>query len=396
MFDPSASLGEVYRNMKILVIGAGGLGCEILKNLALSGFKSIDVIDMDTIDLSNLNRQFLFRKSDVGKPKAQVAADFIMKRVKGVVVRPYFGKIQDKDEAYYKKFAVIICGLDNIEARRWINSMVFNMVEDGDADSLKPLIDGGTEGFKGQARVILPTLTSCFECSLELIGPQVTFPICTIANTPRLPEHCIEWASVLEWERVFGSDKKLDTDNPEHIQWLYETALARAKDNNIEGVTYSLTQGIVKNIIPAIASTNAIIAASCVNEALKLTTGSNPMLENYMMYSGDQSVYTYTFEYLKRDNCPVCGVNSIPVTFPGSQTLQEFMEKLAELPETKSKQPSLQTASKILYFRQPPALEKQFRPNLSLKMKDLIQSEDEISLTDPNLPFILNLRVNLI
>lgn len=184
-------------------------------------------------------------------------------------------------------------------------------------------------GFKGQARVILPTFSSCYECSLDMLNKPTAFPICTIANTPRLPEHCIEWASVLEWPRVW-KDKKMDTDDPEHIGWLYNIAAARAKEFNIEGVTWSLTQGVVKNIIPAIASTNAIIAASCCNEAFKIATSSAAYLNNYFMLIGTEGVYSYTFEHERRPECPVCGGESVDIKISKDWTVDRLIEMLVE------------------------------------------------------------------
>lgn len=79
----------------------------------------------------------------------------------------YHGKIQDHPSSYYKSFHLIVTGLDSVEARRWINATLVQMVDEDDPESLKPLIDGGTEGFKGQARVILPTISACYECSVR-------------------------------------------------------------------------------------------------------------------------------------------------------------------------------------------------------------------------------------
>nr|POF19895.1 isoform 2 of nedd8-activating enzyme e1 catalytic subunit [Quercus suber] len=381
-------IGNISQS-RILVIGAGGLGCEILKNLALSGFRHIDVIDMDTIDVSNLNRQFLFREKDVGKAKATVAAEFVMRRVPSCKITPYVGKIQDRDEDYYMQFNLIICGLDSIEARRWINATLVGMVDMDNPDSLKPLIDGGTEGFKGQSRVIFPTMTSCIECQLDMHAPRAAVPLCTLASIPRQPQHCIEWAHIIKWEEE-RKDITLDTDDPEHITWLYQTALSRAKEYKISGVTYSMTQGVVKNIIPAIASTNAIVAASSCNEAFKIVTSAAPFLgnpgeNNYMLYTGDSSIYTYTFEHQKKDDCPVCGNLPKDILLNPDSTLGEFVEGLAERPEAQLKKPNLRTEAKTLYYSSPVSLQEQTKPNLHRKLVDLLAEGEEMAVSDPSL-----------
>lgn len=82
----------------------------------------------------------------MGSSKAEVAARFVKNRVKGVEITAHNCKIQDKDDDFYMQFGMVVCGLDSIEARRWINSQLVEMVDEGNMDSLKPLIDGGTEG----------------------------------------------------------------------------------------------------------------------------------------------------------------------------------------------------------------------------------------------------------
>ena len=224
-------------------------------------------------------------------------------------------------------------------------------------------------------------------------APRAAVPLCTLATIPRQPEHCIEWAKIIAWEEN-RKDIVLDTDDPEHITWLYEKSSNRAKEFNIPGVTYQLTQGVVKNIIPAIASTNAIIAAACCNEAFKIATGCNPYLTNYMMYTGDDSIYTYTFEHEQKPDCPVCGNLAKNITVNPNLTLQQFIETLSERPEAQLKKPTLRTESTSLYFQSPPSLEEQTRPNLLKKIRDLVSDGEEIGVSDP--AFTIDFKFKLI
>jgi ubiquitin-activating enzyme E1 C len=319
---------------RILVLGAGGLGCELLKGLALSGFTDVHVIDMDTIDLTNLNRQFLFRVGDIGSKKADVAARAVMARVGGgVKITPHACRLQEKTHEWFAQFACVVGGLDNIEARRWMNHTLVKLVRkdaegDIDPDSVIPYVDGGTTGWGGQAMVIVPTVSACFDCMLDLFPPVADFPLCTIEATPRLPEHCIAYAMQVLWEAQHPT-RKYDTDSPDDMSWICERAQERATTFNISGVTYALTLGVVKRIVPAIASTNAIVAAVCVAETLKIITSCSQLCNNFFSYIGATGVSSDAVLYDRRaDTCPVCSFKSIVYSVPPSMTLSALVERV--------------------------------------------------------------------
>ncbi|KAL5785468.1 hypothetical protein ACOSQ2_007860 [Xanthoceras sorbifolium] len=386
-FEPGAELrDDLQEYARILVVGAGGLGCELLKDLALSGFKNLEVIDMDRIEVTNLNRQFLFRVEDVGKPKAEVAAKHVMERVSGVNIVAHFCRIEDKEIAFYNDFNIIVLGLDSIEARSYINSVACSFLEyDSDdkprEETIKPMVDGGTEGFKGHARVIVPGVTPCFECTIWLFPPQVKFPLCTLAETPRTAAHCIEYAHLIKWDEVH-SGKTFDPDDPAHMKWVYDEAVKRAELFGIPGVTYSLTQGVVKNIIPAIASTNAIISATCALETLKIASGCSKTLANYLTYNGVAGLHIKVTEFVKDKDCLVCGPGVL-IELDTSVTLEKFINLLEDHPKLHLSKASVSHRGKNLYMQAPPVLEEMTRSNLSLPLYELMDkiAKDTIHVT---------------
>ena len=342
-FNPGEETKSNFPLLQVLVVGAGGLGCEILKNLALCGVKNIYVVDLDTIELSNLNRQFLFRQKDIGKFKADVACEFIKKKYPDITIQSSCKKIQEFSDDFFRQFHIIIGGLDNVEARSYLNQKVHDLVEfDAEGkpneDTVIPFIDGGTEGFRGQVKVIIPYTTSCFDCDTEIINTKRnTYAMCTIAENPRVPEHCIEYAFTIEWKKNF-KDKPVDKDSIEDVEWIYKTALERAKKYNIEGVTYNLTLGVIKNVIPAIASTNSLIAAATVMEVIKIWTGFAKRLDNYFMYMGHEGLYSSTMQMDKLEKCKVCSKHVHIVKVEENEIWKNIFERIIQTSGIKANQ----------------------------------------------------------
>ena len=105
------------------------------------------------------------------------------------------------------------------------------------------------------------------------------------------------------------------------MKWICEKAKERADAYGIEGVDYNKTMQVVKNIIPAIASTNALTSAACVTECIKVLSGFSPRLENYMQYMGQTGVNTTTYIAAREPDCLVCAFKSAKITVKKTDTL---------------------------------------------------------------------------
>lgn len=178
------------------MVGSGGIGCELLKDLVLLGVGEIHVIDLDTVDLSNLNRQFLFSRKDIKQPKSVVAAQTASKFNPAVKIVPYLSDVKNTDlfpVDWFAKFDVIYNALDNEDARTYVNRMCL-LVN-------KPLIECGTAGYNGQTQVILNGVTECYSCISKPTAK--TFAICTIRSTPSQPVHVVVWAKNFLFSQLF-------------------------------------------------------------------------------------------------------------------------------------------------------------------------------------------------
>ncbi|KAL6719116.1 E1 ubiquitin-activating protein [Lecanora helva] len=187
---------EKLANVNEFLVGAGAIGCEMLKNWAMIGLATggrgkISVADMDQIEKSNLNRQFLFRPKDVGKLKSECAAEAVQAMNpdlggKFVILPDRVGAETEHifNETFWEELDGITNALDNVDARQYVDRRcVFFR---------KPLLDSGTLGTKGNTQVVLPSLTESYSSSQD--PPEQSFPQCTLRSFPNKIDHTIAWA----------------------------------------------------------------------------------------------------------------------------------------------------------------------------------------------------------
>ncbi len=222
----------------VFLVGAGALGCEFLKNMALMGVSCgasgvVTVTDDDTIEKSNLSRQFLFRDWDIGNAKSTVAGAAAKKINPGLNLEALQNRVSpDTEEVFDGEFwagkDLIVNALDNVNARLYVDS---RCVYFG-----KPLLESGTLGTKCNTQNIIPGLTENYGATRD--PPEKSAPMCTLHSFPHNIQHCLTFARS-EFEGLLEktpADANAYLENPEKfVHDVTHSSDAAAKEN-LKGV----------------------------------------------------------------------------------------------------------------------------------------------------------------
>jgi ubiquitin-activating enzyme E1 len=228
-----ASMLETVKYSQLFMVGSGAIGCELLKNFAMislgTGAKSesqpkegkIILTDPDVIEVSNLNRQFLFREKHLRKPKsvtAAAAAQMMNPQLQGHLLarldKVHEGTANIFSDQFFEEMSIVANALDNIQARKYIDARCVT--------ARTPLIESGTLGPKGHVQVIIPNKTESYG-SMKDPTEELDIPHCTLKMFPEETLHCVEWARDL-----FGS---LFTQGPQALRKCLEEAKEGTLDN---------------------------------------------------------------------------------------------------------------------------------------------------------------------
>lgn len=222
---------EIFKSSPF-VVGAGAIGCEHLKNLSMLGFassnsnkKNIFVTDMDSIEVSNLNRQFLFNSSNIGSMKSTTAAKAIKMMNPSVNVKYYTNRIDDAifDSSFLGEVDFFANALDNIDARLYVDSLAIS-------NSIA-LFDSGTLGTKGNTQCVIPYLSESYGSSND--PPEVGIPLCTLKNFPNSHIHTIEFG-LSEFKRLFEDDVVNLQSNLSKLEDIYKYPNTVKREENTE------------------------------------------------------------------------------------------------------------------------------------------------------------------
>jgi len=247
--DKHLVIPDSIQDKNVFIVGSGAIGCELLKNLVMLGVKNITITDPDSIEESNLSRQFLFNQTHLNKSKSESAKETIETFKDGLNITALQDKMcsetEDKfDSEFYGKQDIIFNALDNYQARLYMDQQAIKYQ--------LPLFESGTQGSKGNTQPVIPHLTEHYGASNDN-EVEESYPVCTVKSFPNKPEHTIHWAKE-KFDYLFNEFPSHVTkyvENPEYLDSL----LLGDKNQLIEEMNQlfkydiNTTEGVIKYFI---------------------------------------------------------------------------------------------------------------------------------------------------